>query len=149
MVFALALLLTAAPPAVQLDGDGLTATTFTVAQLKKLGPVTVEWKDKTGAHQMTGVRLEKLLMQAGFAEKARHEELRASLIATAADGFMAVFSVGEVLEALGPSNVVLAWEQDGKPLPPEHGAFRLVVPTDKRGARSLFQLVRIHLAAAH
>ena len=154
MLFALALFLVAAPdagvaPSVLVDGDGLTATPFTLEQLKKMGPVTVEWKDKSGPHRFTGVRVEKLLMQTGFAEKARHEELRASLVATAADGFMAVFSVGEVLDAMGPSNVILAWEQDGKPLPPEHGAFRLVVPTDKRGARSLYQLVRIHLANAH
>jgi len=153
MLFALALVLAAVPdagvaPSVMVDGDGLTATSFTLEQLKKLGPVSVEWKDKTGAHRFTGVRVEKLLMQAGFTEKARHEELRASLIAIATDGFAAVFSVGEVLEAIGPSNVILAWEQDGKPLPAEHGVFRLVVPTDKRGARSIYQLVRIRLSNA-
>ena len=48
--------------------------------------------------------------------------------------------MGELLETLGATNAVLVWEMDGKPLPAPVGPFRLVVTTDKGGARSLHQL---------
>ncbi len=141
------LLSLAATPSVRLEGAGLTAASFTVEQLKALGPVTVDWKDKSGAHRMTGVPVERLLRKQGLSELPRHAELRAVLIATAEDGFVAVFSVGELLAEVGPSTVLLAWEQDGKPLAAPHGVFRLVVPTDKKGARSLYQLRSLELRA--
>ncbi len=150
MVFALVLLLAAAPdagavPSVHIEGGPLRAESFTMEKLKALGPATVDWKDKIGAHRMTGVPVEKLLRHLGLAEQPRHAELRAALVATAADGFVAVFSIAELLGEFGPSTVILAWEQNGKPLPPQHGAFRLVVPTDKRGARSIYQLTSLKL----
>lgn len=136
----------------RLEGALIKPTTLTVASLKALGPVTIEWSDKSGAHTFTGVRLDKLLTANGFTEghgggapKQKHEGLRAVLVATSADGFVSVFSVGELLEGMGPSTAFLAWEQDGKPLPKEHGTFRLVVPTDKRGSRSSYQLTSLRV----
>ena len=36
--------------------------------LQPLGTVTVAFKDKTGEHKGTGVRLDKVLLKQGFAE---------------------------------------------------------------------------------
>lgn len=139
----------AAANGLRLEGSLVEPTTLTIEALTALGPVTVEWSDKSGAHRYTGVRLDKVLLANGFTEgptgkgaspKQKHEGLRSVLVATSADGFAAVFSLGELLETMGPTAAFLAWEQDGKPLPKEHGAFRLVVPTDKRGSRSSHQL---------
>lgn len=136
----------------RLEGALITPATLTVDALKALGPVTVEWSDKSGAHTFTGVRLDKVLMANGFAEghgggkpKDKHAGLRAVVVATSADGFVAVFSVGELLDGMGATTALLAWEMDGKPLPEEHGAFRLVVPSDKRGSRSSYQLTELRV----
>ncbi len=156
MSFALALILAAAPVStVRIEGDLVKAASLTVEELRALGPVTVDWADKSGAHRMTGVRLDVLLLKLGFSEgptgpgakpKQKHQGLRAIVIASAGDGFEAVFSVGELLETLGSTTALLAWEQDGKPLPAAHGPFRLVVPTDKKGSRSLYQLTSLRVA---
>lgn len=136
----------------KLEGALIKPTTLTVGALKALGPTTVEWADKSGAHKFTGVRLDKVLTANGFAEgggggapKQKHVGLRSVLVATSADGFVSVFSVGELLDGLGPTTAFIAWEQDGKPLPKEHGTFRLVVPTDKRGSRSSYQLTSLRV----
>ncbi|MGV3625353.1 MAG: FmdE family protein [Archangium sp.] len=136
----------------RLEGALIKPATLTVESLKALGSVSVDWSDKSGAHTFTGVRLDKVLTANGFAEghgggspKQKHEGLRSVLVATSADGFVSVFSVGELLEGMGPSTAFLAWEMDGKPLPREHGTFRLVVPSDKRGSRSSYQLTSLRV----
>jgi DMSO/TMAO reductase YedYZ molybdopterin-dependent catalytic subunit len=114
----------------------------------------VEWTDKQGKHTAIGVRLDTLLLERGFSEgakgpavnpKAKHPGLRAVVIASANDGFQAVFSVGELLATLGSTNAVLIWEMDGKPLSAEFAPFRLVVPTDKAGSRSIYQLTKVRV----
>jgi len=141
-----------APPSVQLEGDLIKPVSLTQAAFQALGPSTAEWKDKTGTHQVTGVRLDQILLANGFLEgpsgpgvnaKQKHEGLRAVVIASAPDGFEAVFSVAELLETLGPSKVLLVWQVDGKPLEPKVGPFRLVVLSDKMPTRSLYQLTSL------
>lgn len=155
MLVALALFLAASPvSSVRVEGDLIKPAALTVEDLKAMGPITVDWSDKSGAHRMTGVRLDVVLLKLGFTEgptgpaakpKQKHEGLRAIVIASAGDGFEAVFSLGELLETLGATTALLAWEQDGKPLPAAQGPFRLVVPTDKKGSRSLYQLTSLRV----
>jgi DMSO/TMAO reductase YedYZ molybdopterin-dependent catalytic subunit len=54
-----------------------------------------------------------------------------------------------VQEALGGTTVLVAWEMDGKPLAPSVGPLRLVVPTDKKGTRALYQLVSLEVVEVH
>jgi DMSO/TMAO reductase YedYZ molybdopterin-dependent catalytic subunit len=138
---------------VKLEGGGKVGA-LTVKDLHELGAVTADWSDKSASHKVTGVRLDRLLARLGFDEgatgpkaepKEKHQGLRAAIIATAADGYQAVFSVAEVQEELGTTTVLVVWEMDGKPLPPAVGPLRLVVTTDKRQTRSLFQLVGLRL----
>lgn len=159
VLFAL-MMLAAAPDAgaasvLKLEGASAKAGALSVSELKGLGAVTVDWSDKKGAHKVTGVRLDRLLPSLGFFEdpkvdkpdpKLKHRELRAAVVATGADGYTAVFSVAEVQEALGTTNVLVVWEVDGKPLPADLGPLRLMVLTDKRQTRSLYQLVSLRLA---
>lgn len=142
----------AGAPELKLEGDFVKPTTFTVDALTKLGAGAVEWKDKKGPHTGVGVRLDKVLLAGGFSEgasgpavdpKVKHEGLRSAVIATAGDGFRAVFSMGELLETLGATTAFLVWEQDGKPLPTEVGPFRLVVTSDKGSSRSIHQLTTL------
>ena len=65
---------------------------------------------------------------------------RKVVVATARDGFQAVFSCAEIAEGKGATRALVAWAIDGKPLPPEMGPLRLVVLTDGEPARSIYQL---------
>lgn len=148
----LLLLVLAATPTLEVEGALVKRASFTVKDLQELGAVTVDWSDKRGPHKLTGVRLDKVLLKLGFTEgptgpqtdpKVKHQGLRAAVLATAADGFEAVFSVGELLETLGPTQALLVWEMDGQPLPASTGPFRLVVTNDKGQSRSPHQLVSL------
>lgn len=139
---------------VRLDGDLIKPATLSVKDLVSLAVTPIEWKDKTGSHSGSGVRLDQVLLKFGFEEgatgpqvnpKVKHQGLRAAVVASAADGFEAVFSVGELLETLGATTAWLVWEMDGKPLPAELGSFRLIVSSDKGSSRSLHQLTRLRV----
>jgi DMSO/TMAO reductase YedYZ molybdopterin-dependent catalytic subunit len=68
--------------------------------------------------------------------------------AEARDGYRVAFSLVELDSTIASSEVFIAFQRDGKPLPAEMGPFRLIVPTDKRGARWIRQLSRITLIEA-
>lgn len=140
--------------ALSLDGALVRSGAITLSELEALGPVTADWTDKKGPHRVKGVRLDKLLLARGFAEgvtgpkadpKQKHAGLRSAVVATARDGFKAVFSVGELLETLGATQALIVWEVDGKPLPEAAGPFRIVVTTDKLPSRSLHQVERFEV----
>lgn len=138
----------------RVEGDLVTASSFGVKELMELSPSPIEWTDKNGKHTGKGVRLDAVLLKAGFNEgpmgptvdpKVKHQGLRAAVIATASDGFEAAFSMGELLAHLGATTAWLVFEMEGKPLSPEVGPFRLVIPTDKGASRSLHQLVKVRV----
>jgi DMSO/TMAO reductase YedYZ molybdopterin-dependent catalytic subunit len=143
-VFAIALsfILSAAPPSVEVKGGA----PLTVADLEPLGAVTSDWTSHGEKHQVTGVPLEKVLGKIGWTTgEKKHPGFRKILIATGADGYKAVFSTAELVESMGPTRALLVWKMDGKPLPKDQGDFRLVVLTDKEGARSVYQLVSLEV----
>ena len=70
--------------------------------------------------------------------REKHSGHRFVLIATAADGYKAVFSAGELAEQ--STQALVVWSVDGVMLPSESGPMRLVVLSDHGVSRSLFQL---------
>jgi hypothetical protein len=56
-----------------------------------------------------------------------------------------VFSLGELDPEMTDGKFILADAADGKPLFGENGSFRLVIPTDKRGARSIRMLKQLEV----
>jgi DMSO/TMAO reductase YedYZ molybdopterin-dependent catalytic subunit len=96
----------------------------------------------------SGVRLQSLL-EARFATPAGDKLgggwLAAAVRCTGADGRQVVFTLAELNQTLGHLEVLVADQQDGKPLPAADGPLRLVVPSDARDARWLRQLVRIDM----
>ena len=124
------------------------------AALEKLGATTAKWKEHGAEHTVTGVPLDKVLASFGFepgpmgmdvpkAEKRRGWKL--AVVATAPDGFQAVFSCAELAEGMGPTRALLVWSVDGKPLAPEMGPFRLVVLTDQEPSRSVHQVSQLEV----
>jgi DMSO/TMAO reductase YedYZ molybdopterin-dependent catalytic subunit len=97
--------------------------------------------------QYEGVWLHEILKKAGLpvGEALRGKMLTTYVLAEAQDGYQVVFSLGEVDPALGDTPILVADKANGKALFGENGAFRIVVPRDKRGARSVRMLTKIEV----
>jgi len=122
--------------------------------LTALGAKTTTWTVHGAKRQVTGVRLDKVLTHLGFSPGPMGKDVpvsekragyRKAVVATAADGFRAVFSVAECVEGMGPTEVLVVWTVDGKPLGPDEGPFRLAVLTDGEPSRSLRQLKKLEV----
>jgi DMSO/TMAO reductase YedYZ molybdopterin-dependent catalytic subunit len=135
-------------------GDLPNTGPMTLSDLKAAGAVTVEWTAHGHARKAAGVPLDKVLAKAGFSPGPMGKDVpvrdkrsgwKKAVVATASDGFQAVFSCAELFPEMGPTRAVIAWEIDGKPLSADEGPLRLVVTTDKEPARSLRNLVKIEV----
>jgi len=136
-------------PTLRVEGVLPKTGTLGQAELEKLGATTVAWTSHGQTHQVTGVRLDKVLLHFGFSPgpmgkdvpvKDKVKGYREVLLATARDGFQAVFSCAEVMEGMGSTSAFIVWQLDGKALGPEVGPLRLVVTSDGEPARSIRQL---------
>jgi hypothetical protein len=76
-------------------------------------------------------------------EALRGKALASTIQVEALDGYRVASSLAELDAGTGSTDAVVAFELDGKPLGGELGAFRMVVPTDKRSARWVRQVARI------
>jgi hypothetical protein len=94
-----------------------------------------------------GPTLDAVLAKAGLAQgdAVRGPALRTAVVARARDGYAVLFSLGEIDAKLGNTRIILADRCDAKPLPDEDGPFRLAIPGDKRGARSVRQLIALEI----
>ena len=130
------------------------SASFGQAELSALGATTGTWTLHGTKHQVTGVRLDKVLTHLGFTPGPMGKDVpvaekragfRKAVIATARDGFQAVFSVAECFQGMGPSEVLVVWAVDGKPLAATDGPFRIAVLTDAEPSRSLRQLKKLEV----
>lgn len=135
---------------IALSGIGVEASTLTAADLAKF-PVTemeVSFMTKKGMEMghYKGVLLWPVLQEQGLAKLAgdHHEDLAHTFLVTASDGYKIAFSIGEIAPDFGNRQILIATERDGKSLLDEDG-FRLVVPGDARGARSVKGVVSIEI----
>jgi DMSO/TMAO reductase YedYZ molybdopterin-dependent catalytic subunit len=91
--------------------------------------------DKT--NEFSGYDLRAVLAAAGLepVEGLRGKAMRRVLVAEGSDGYAAAFALAELDPSIGNRKVLLVDTMDGKPLPPEIGPWRLVVPADARPSR--------------
>jgi hypothetical protein len=76
----------------------------------------------------------------------RNAEIALAVVARAADGYAVVFGLGELLPNTGARDVFVAFAVEGqRPLPADQAPLRLVVPSDRRGARSAFAITEIEV----
>ncbi len=94
-----------------------------------------------------GVWLSDILKKAGLplGNGLRGAALSTYVVASASDGYQVVFSLGELDPDMTDGQFVVADIANGKPLFGEQGAFRLVIPKDKRGARSVRMLTTLNV----
>jgi hypothetical protein len=100
-----------------------------------------------GKTSYEGVSLQEILKKAGitFGRQLRGKDLAGYVLASAKDGYQIVFSLGELDPDLGGVHALVADKRDGKPLFEYQGPFRLVLPNDKAGARSVRMLEKLEV----
>jgi DMSO/TMAO reductase YedYZ molybdopterin-dependent catalytic subunit len=96
------------------------------------------------------VALHELLALVGApqGEHLRGPAMAAYILVEARDDYRVIFSAAELDPGIRDTQAFLAFEKDGEPLGDELGPFRLVVPTDRRAARWVRQVVRVTVVEA-
>jgi DMSO/TMAO reductase YedYZ molybdopterin-dependent catalytic subunit len=134
-------------PSISVTGSVTTPLMLTAESLAQMQRATATVSSGGIDTQYEGVWLHEILKKAGLpaGEALRGKMLTTYVLAEAQDGYQVVFSLGEVDPALGDTPILVADKANGKALFGENGAFRIVVPRDKRGARSVRMLTKIEV----
>ncbi len=130
------------PATLRVEGIGGTAVTFSVSDLAGLPQQTWSAGDHGTSVTWGGVLLADVLAKVTTpaGEKFHHTAASYYLLAEGSDGYRAVFAWAELDPSFTDKAVYVVTKRDGKPLAESEGPFRLVVPGEKRNARSVRQL---------
>lgn len=136
-----------APATVQVTGAVKQALTLSADDLAKMPRATVKTTSGGMETVYEGVWLHDVLKKAGVPQggELRGKALSSYVLAEAQDGYQVVFSLGELDPSFIDNEILLADTANGKPLFGVQGRFRLVVPKDKPGARSIRMLTKIEV----
>jgi DMSO/TMAO reductase YedYZ molybdopterin-dependent catalytic subunit len=132
-------------PSIQVAGNVKQPLTLTADDLAKMPRATVRTMNNGMETVYEGVWLHEVLKRAGVPQgnELRGKALSSYVLAQAQDGYQVVFSLGELDPAFIDNEILLADTANGKALFGAQGRFRLVVPKDKPGARSVRMLTRL------
>ena len=135
------------PPSVQITGAVKQPLTLSADDLAKMPRASVHTTNNGMETVYEGVWLHDVLKKAGVPQgsELRGKALTSYVLAEAQDGYQVVFSLGELDPSFIDNEILLADTANGKPLFGAQGRFRLVVPKDKPGARSVRMLTRIEV----
>jgi DMSO/TMAO reductase YedYZ molybdopterin-dependent catalytic subunit len=134
-------------PTVQVTGAVKQALTLSADDLAKMPRASVKTTSGGMETIYEGVWLYEVLKKAGVPQgsELRGKALSSYVLAGAQDGYQVVFSLGELDPSFIDNEILLADTANGKPLFGAQGRFRLVVPKDKPGARSIRMLTKIEV----
>ena len=121
--------------------------TLSAEDLAKMPRSSVKVRSNGMETVYEGVRLHEVLKRAGApqGETLRGKALAGYVLAEAQDGYQVVFSLGEVDPAFIDNEILVADTANGKPLFGAQGRFRLMLPKDKPGARSVRMLTKLEV----
>jgi DMSO/TMAO reductase YedYZ molybdopterin-dependent catalytic subunit len=136
-----------ASPAIQITGVVKPPLTLTADDLAKMPRTTAKITHQGIETVYEGVRLHEILVRAGVpqGETLRGKALSSYVLAEAQDGYQVVFSLAELDPAFQDNEILLADTANGKPLFGEEGHFRIIVPKDKPGSRSIRMLTKLEI----
>ena len=129
-------------------GDGGQTITIKAGELASMPrtSVTVKQPDGRGVtHE--GVLVADLLKKVGapLGKALRGDAMATYVIASATDGYRAVFSLAELDPEFTSSRIMVVDRTNNQPLLPDQGPLRIVAPDDLAGARSIRMLERIEV----
>jgi len=122
---------------------------LTADDLAKMPRASVKTSSNGMETTYEGVWLHEVLKLAGVPQGGalRGKALASYVLASAQDGYEVVFSLGELDPAFIDNEILLADTANGKALFGAQGRFRLVVPKDMPGARSVRMLTKIEVVS--
>jgi len=134
-------------PGLLVQRAGLPARQFTPATLAAIKPITqhlaLATEHGSEASDWTGPLLWDVIAATGLVDPAKPAaQVRLAVRITGSDGYTAVLALGEISPEFGARPVQLADHLNGAALP---GGLRLVVPGEKRGGRSVRDVIRIDI----
>jgi DMSO/TMAO reductase YedYZ molybdopterin-dependent catalytic subunit len=132
---------------IQVTGAVKQPLTLTADDLAKMPRATVKTTSSGMDTVYEGVWIHEVLKRAGAPQGStlRGKALAGYMLAEASDGYQVVFSLAELDPAFLDNEILLADTANGKPLFGAQGRFRLVVPKDKPGARSVRMLTKLEV----
>jgi hypothetical protein len=121
------------------------AISIAAAQLAKLPRHTASLNDHGKQVGYEGVRMRDALALGGvdFGKGLRGKQLSTYVVAIASDGYEVVYALSDFDATITDSSIIVADKREGQPLASNEGPLRIVVPQDKRAARSLKMLQEI------
>jgi DMSO/TMAO reductase YedYZ molybdopterin-dependent catalytic subunit len=134
----------------QLTGLVSHPGTFTFANLQAFPKVTVTINAQPlGSHSFGGALLYSLLQQAGIivVSTRKNDILRKAVPVTETDGYEVAIALGEIIPRFANKQIILAYEEDGKPLPQADGFARLVVPGDNFAGRYVSNVAQVSVTS--
>ena len=134
-------------PTIVVTGNVKQPLTLTAADLAKMPHAAVTITNNTITAAWGGVWLSDILKQAGvpLGPGLRGAALSTYVMVSASDGYQVLFSLGELDPDMTDTQVLVADTANGRSLIDEGESFRLVIPKDKQGARSVRMLTRIEV----
>ena len=131
-------------PTLTVNGAVRQPVTLTAADLAQMPRAMV--KSNSFGIVYEGVWLSEVLKKAGAPiGELRGASLASYVLASAEDGYQVLFSLAELDPAITDGQVLVADTANGKPLTEETGVFRLVLPNDKSGVRSVKLLRKLEV----
>lgn len=125
---------------VEVSGEVRRKLSLSVEDLRGLA----QRRGQVAAGGYAGIRLTDLLEEADIRQDDRHALRRTYVVASASDGYQAVFSWGELFNSPIGRSVLVAFERDGTALREGEGRIALVSLADERlGPRHVKWLNRI------
>lgn len=134
-------------PAVQVTGAVKQFLTLSADDLAKMPRATFRIAGSGKETVYEGVWLHEVLKRAGVPQggNLRGKALTSYVLAEAQDGYQVVFSLAELDPSFIDNEILLADSANGQPLSGAQGRFRLVVPKEKHGARSVHMLTKLEV----
>jgi DMSO/TMAO reductase YedYZ molybdopterin-dependent catalytic subunit len=128
-----------------ISGDVASPLTLSKADLAKMprASVTLNVEGKESTYE--GVLLYDILTQAGapLGKQLTGKALASYILAEARDGYQVVYTLAEIDPSFTGNKIIIADTVNGKPLVQDQGAFRVVVPGEKKAARSVRMVEKI------
>jgi DMSO/TMAO reductase YedYZ molybdopterin-dependent catalytic subunit len=136
-----------APASIQITGAVKQELTLTADDLAKMPRASVRTTNNGMETVYEGVWLHEILKKAGVPQgsELRGKALAGYVLAQAQDGYQVLFSLAELDPSFIDNEILLADTANGKALFGAQGRFRLVVPKDKPGARSIRMLTKLEV----
>lgn len=137
----------AAEATLQVTGSVASPLSLTARDLKAMPRTSVTLKQDGRDVKYEGVLVGAILARAGatLGRDMTGAAVASYVVASASDGYRAVFSLAELDPEFTGSDIIVADTVDGKPLFDYQGPFRIVAPRDTRGARGVRMLQKLEV----